>query len=442
MRAHERPLGVVERPRLGQDLLGDRELPDVVQPSGEPAALHGASGQPEVLGRQNGQVCDLLGVLLRDAFPEAARERQGAGQPTASGPRSMRAASLLGRSDTRSLPRAWPRRGSCRPCPGVRRASGAVGCEGTPDRDRELDADVPVNDRGLADGDAEALGPPDELVGRATSCRSTANSSPPQRARQSPGSSPALSRCARSTRTASPTAWPYASLICLKWSASRSSRPQAGRRRQRLGGDLCEAAPVEGGRQLVGAGPELGRGAGLLELPVGVLHLAHAPLEVVLEATPLRHVRDDAADLERAIRAPAAGGPVVHPARDPVGADEAVHDLSVLAPAERLVERVVVATVIRVHGRVPVDHVRVGLRAAEQTVSAGALEQLLERAVRQGECEIDVRADDVERPAKRSLASASRAAACSRAVMSEMMPSTSMPPSAFGRGRARSRTCA
>ena len=86
----------------------------------------------------------------------------------------------------------------------------------------------------------------------------------------------------------------------------------------------------------------------------------------------------------------------MHPARDPVGADEAVHDLCVLAPAERLVERVVVAAVIRMHGRVPVDHVRVGLGAAEQPVSAGALEELLERAVREGEREVDVRADDVE----------------------------------------------
>ena len=87
----------------------------------------------------------------------------------------------------------------------------------------------------------------------------------------------------------------------------------------------------------------------------------------------------------------------MHPAGDAVGTDEAVRDLCVLAPAERLVERVVVATVIRVHGRVPVDHVRVGLGAAEQTVSAGALKQLLERAVRQGKCEIDVRPDDVEK---------------------------------------------
>ena len=86
----------------------------------------------------------------------------------------------------------------------------------------------------------------------------------------------------------------------------------------------------------------------------------------------------------------------MHPTRDPVGADQAVGDVSVLAPAERLVERVVVATVIRMHGRVPIDHLRVRLRPAEQAVSARALEQLLQRAVRQGEREIDVSADDVE----------------------------------------------
>ena len=45
MRAHECPLGVVQRARLGQYLLGDGELSDVVQPSGEPAALGDASRQ-------------------------------------------------------------------------------------------------------------------------------------------------------------------------------------------------------------------------------------------------------------------------------------------------------------------------------------------------------------------------------------------------------------
>ncbi len=48
------------------------------------------------------------------------------------------------------------------------------------------------------------------------------------------------------------------------------------------------------------------------------------------------------------------------------------------------------------HGGVPVDHVRVGLGAAEQPISAGALEELLKRAVRESEREVDVSADDVE----------------------------------------------
>ena len=86
----------------------------------------------------------------------------------------------------------------------------------------------------------------------------------------------------------------------------------------------------------------------------------------------------------------------MNPARDPVGADQAVRDISVHAPAERLVERVVIRTVIRVHGHVPIDHLGVGLRPTEEAISARALEQLLQRAVRQGERQIDVSTDDVE----------------------------------------------
>ena len=137
-------------------------------------------------------------------------------------------------------------------------------------------------------------------------------------------------------------------MICLKWSASRSRRPQRPGVAASASAAICaKRRRLNVRRQLVGARAELGRGAGQLELTVGPLHLVHAALEVVLEAAPLGHVRDDAADLERAVGAPAAGGAVVHPARDPVGADEAVHDLAVLAPAERLVERVVVGAVIR-----------------------------------------------------------------------------------------------
>ena len=44
--AHERPLGGVERRRLGQHLAGHRDRADVVQPAGEPAAQHLAGEAP------------------------------------------------------------------------------------------------------------------------------------------------------------------------------------------------------------------------------------------------------------------------------------------------------------------------------------------------------------------------------------------------------------
>ena len=40
-----------------------------------------------------------------------------------------------------------------------------VGCEGAADGDREVEMDVVADDRRVADGEAEALGSPDELLG-------------------------------------------------------------------------------------------------------------------------------------------------------------------------------------------------------------------------------------------------------------------------------------
>ena len=106
----------------------------------------------------------------------------------------------------------------------------------------------------------------------------------------------------------------------------------AGVRLERLRRDLDEVAPVEGARELVGAGTQLGLGASALELAVGVLHLAHAPAQVVLEPAPLGDVGDDAAHLVGAVQAPANGAAVVHPARDPVGADRRRYMTSASSP--------------------------------------------------------------------------------------------------------------
>jgi hypothetical protein len=86
----------------------------------------------------------------------------------------------------------------------------------------------------------------------------------------------------------------------------------------------------------------------------------------------------------------------VHPAGDPVGSDQAVRDLRVLAPRQRAVEGVVHWPIVSVHRRVPVGHLGVGLRAAEQSVAAGALKQLLHLAVGVPEREVDVGADHIQ----------------------------------------------
>ena len=71
-----------------------------------------------------------------------------------------------------------------------------------------------------------------------------------------------------------------------------------------------------------------------------------------------------------------------------------------LPSASARVERVVGGAVVRVHGRVPVRHLGVGLRAAEQAVGPGSLEQLLHRPVGERLREVDVLADDVEQTAE------------------------------------------
>ena len=114
----------------------------------------------------------------------------------------------------------------------------------------------------------------------------------------------------------------------------------------------------------------------------------------------LRDVGHDAADLERAVRQPAGARAVVHPARDAVRAGEAVLDVGVLAGGQRAVELVVGGAVGRVERGLPVLHLGIGHRAAEQPVRARALEELLDAAVRERLGEIDVLAHDVEQAAE------------------------------------------
>jgi hypothetical protein len=119
---------------------------------------------------------------------------------------------------------------------------------------------------------------------------------------------------------------------------------------------------------------------------------AHAPA--------LGHVGDDAADLDGAVGQPPGRGPIVHPARDAVGSAQAVLDVGVAAGGQRAVERVIGRAVVRMQGRLPVLHLGVGHRAAEQPVGPGPLEQLLDAAVGEREREIHVLPDDVQQAAE------------------------------------------
>jgi hypothetical protein len=172
-------------------------------------------------------------------------------------------------------------------------------------------------------------------------------------------------------------------LICLKWSASIS------RSAERSAAEASVAAVVCAG-QVVGVGAQLGLGARLLEL-------RHALAQPVLEPAPLGDVGDDPADLEGAVGPRAGDRAVMHPAGDAVEADQPVDDLAVLALGQREVELLVGGPVVGVHRVVPVHHLGVGLGPAQEPVAAGPLEELLHGAVlREGDRQVDVRADDVE----------------------------------------------
>ena len=148
-----------------------------------------------------------------------------------------------------------------------------------------------------------------------------------------------------------------------------------------------------------------------LDAPVGVdlervqmtVHRLHDPrqrrvrlVELGAHAPPLGDVGHDAADLDRPVWKAAGRGAVVHPARDPVGADQAVLDVAPLAAGERVVEGVVRGPVLRVQGRLPVLHLGVGRGAAQQAVRAGPLEHLLDPSVGMRQRQVHVLAGDVE----------------------------------------------
>ena len=118
---------------------------------------------------------------------------------------------------------------------------------------------------------------------------------------------------------------------------------------------------------------------------------------------PFGDVGDDAARLHRTVRTAPAAGAIVHPARDPVGADEAVLGVRVLAHRDRGVVGVVHGAILGVDGRLPVHHLGIRDRAAEQAVGSRPLEELLEPSVREGEHDVDVLADHVEQ-AREALA--------------------------------------
>ena len=221
-----------------------------------------------------------------------------------------------------------------------------------------------------------------------------------------------------------------------------------GFRFQPFAGDLQEVATVERACQVVGGCAQLGVGASTLEVAVILLHRLHAAPQVVLQAATIRHVRDNPAHLVSAVGKRATGGTVVDPSGHAIGADQTVQDFAVTTLAQPAIELVIGSSVIRMHRRIPVHHLRIRLRPTQKPVSARALEQLLEAAVRVGKREVHVCADHVQearepairlRQPRRGLlahrdvrddavdqhaAVALRARACARSRNTLVMPST------------------
>ena len=78
---HDRPLVVVERAGLVDDLVRDRDLADVVQQRGELGRAAGLVVDAEVVGDRDGQLDDVLGVLagvLVVGLDDVAEQQRGA----------------------------------------------------------------------------------------------------------------------------------------------------------------------------------------------------------------------------------------------------------------------------------------------------------------------------------------------------------------------------
>ncbi len=73
VRAHHRPLGLVQLLGLRQDRLRDRDLADVVQPARQARAQHGVLVEPETGGDRRRQLGDLAVVVLRHALAAGRR---------------------------------------------------------------------------------------------------------------------------------------------------------------------------------------------------------------------------------------------------------------------------------------------------------------------------------------------------------------------------------
>jgi hypothetical protein len=144
--------------------------------------------------------------------------------------------------------------------------------------------------------------------------------------------------------------------------------------RERFRHDLGEVPAVVRAGQRVGARAELGVGARRLELPVGVLHLRHAPAQLALEPAPLGDVAGEPVEVERAVRVPARAEAIPHDPLAAVEADEPVLELEWLPVAQARRRGGEAVAVIGVQQRVPqpVVAVAAGKRPAEQRVAVRA----------------------------------------------------------------------
>ena len=187
-----------------------------------------------------------LGILLAHAWRVArtrARSRPPPARRTARrpSPRAGRARRGCGRG-------AWRRRGSGPPPRRARRGSSSPApARGGAERDRQADAHALGGNRRARDRRAQPLRAPVELrVGAARRCSSTANSSPPQRARQSSGPRRGPEPARSSTSTASPDDVAVRVVDLLEvvgveqqQPAAVAGRPPAPRRRSRRSGGGC-----------------------------------------------------------------------------------------------------------------------------------------------------------------------------------------------------------